>query len=957
MKRDNRLHQGSAQNNPGAEGTIARVRFEHASEALGIGVPRPRLSWTIATERPEWDQAAYEIESYWPDGRLRDWTGQVESGESVLVPWPFAPLRSRERVMVRVRVLGSDGQSLKWSAPALAETGLLHSEDWSARFVTLDWDEDTSRPQPCPLLRREFDVRSGVARARLYVTALGVYEMQLNGSIVGNYVLAPGWTSYHHRLCYQTFDVTDLLQEGRNTMGAILGDGWYRGRLGFLGGRRNNYGDRLALLAQLEIEYADGTSDRIVTDTSWRAATGPILGNDIYDGEEYDARLERPGWSEPGYHDDGWLGVRILDRDLSTLVTPTGPPARRIEQVAPSAILTSPSGRIIVDFGQNLVGWLRLKVRGPAGQTITLRHAEVLEDGELCTRPLRYAQATDRYTLKGEGIETWEPRFTFHGFRYAEVAGWPGTLHSDDIRAVVCHSDMERTGWFECSDPLVNQLHDNVVWSMRGNFFYIPTDCPQRDERLGWTGDIQVFSPTASFLYDTAGFLSSWLADLAAEQAASGGVVPFYVPDPMSMPISPAAAWGDAAVIVPWVLYQYYGDEEILAAQYSSMRAWVELIAEIAGTGRLWDTGLQFGDWLDPKAPSDKPWDARTAPAVVATAYFARSAELLGRSAGVLGRAADETRYLSLAAEVRTAFADEYVTPTGRLMSDTVTAYALALQFALLTCAKQRQGAGERLAALVRGSGYHVSTGFVGTPLVCDALCGAGEYEAAYRLLMQRECPSWLYPVTMNATTVWERWDSMLPDGSINPGEMTSFNHYALGAVADWLHRTVGGLAPAAPGWRQIEIRPHPGGGLTFARARHRTPYGIIACSWRLEEGEITVEIEVPPNSTANVFLPGEQDEPIRVGSGSHRWSYPLSIPETTLPLLTLDSTLGELVEHPEAYAVVMRIIARRSPQFKERLEGQTNLTLRQAISGNPRTLKLGPKIEAALASLVQSVQ
>jgi alpha-L-rhamnosidase len=957
MKHDNLVHQGSARSDARAEVMIAGVRFEHTPEPLGIGVARPRLTWTITTDCPEWYQAAYEIESYWPDGQLREQTGRVKSDESVLVPWPFASLRSRECVMVRVRVCGGDGQFSRWSPPASVETGLLHSADWSARFVIPDWDEDTSRPQPCPLLRREFDVRPGMTRARLYVTALGAYEVQLNGSIVGDHVLAPGWTSYHHRLCYQTFDVTDLLREGRNTIGAILGDGWYRGRLGFLGGRRNIYGDRLALLAQLEIECADGTTERIVTDRNWRAAMGPILASDIYDGEVYDARLERPGWSEPGNHDDDWLGVRILDRDLSTLVAPSGPPGRRIELIAPTAILMSPSGRTIVDFGQNLVGRLRLQVHGPAGQTISLRHAEVLEGGELCTRPLRYAQATDRYTLKGEGVEIWEPRFTFHGFRYADVEGWPGTLQSDDIRAVVCHSDMERTGWFECSDPLVNRLHENVVWSMRGNFLYIPTDCPQRDERLGWTGDIQVFAPTACFLYDAAGFLASWLADLAAEQAASGGVVPFYVPDPPSTPISPAAAWGDAAVIVPWVLYQRYGDAEILAAQYESMRAWVDLVAGIAGARRLWDTGLQFGDWLDPKAPPDKPWDARTAPAVVATAYLAHSAELLGRAAGVLGWATDETHYLSLAAEVRAAFVDEYVTPAGRLMSDTVTAYALALQFALLTSAEQRQRAGERLAALVRGNGYHISTGFVGTPLVCDALCSAGEYEAAYRLLMQRECPSWLYPVTMDATTVWERWDSMLPDGSVNPGEMTSFNHYALGAVADWLHRTVGGLAPAAPGWRQIDIRPHPGGGLTFARARHRTPYGTVACSWRLEEGEVTVEIEVPPNSTANVFLPGEQDSPIGIGAGRYRWSYPYQTPETTLPLLTLDSTLGELLDHPKAYALVMRIITQHSPQYRERLEGQTEVTLRQALNGNPRTRKLRTKIEAALASLGQPAQ
>jgi alpha-L-rhamnosidase len=578
----------------------------------------------------------------------------------------------------------------------------------------------------------------------------------------------------------------------------------------------------------------------------------------------------------------------------------------------------------------------------------------VLEHGELGTRPLRIAKATDRYTLRGGGVETWEPRFTFHGFRYAEVDGWPGELRLDDIRAVVCHSDMQRTGWFECSDPLLNQLHENVVWSMRGNFLDVPTDCPQRDERLGWTGDIQVFAPTACFLFDTAGFLQSWLHDLAAEQAAAAGVVPFVVPNILPGTPIPAAAWGDAAAVVPWVLYQRFGDVGILEQQYASMRAWVDLLAGIAGERRLWDRGFQFGDWLDPTAPPDKPADARTSPQIVATAYFARSAELVAQAAGVLGRAEDETQYRALAAEVRAAFAREYVSPAGRLLSDAATAYALALEFALLPDAAQRQHAAERLVGLVRESGYHISTGFVGTPLICDALCQAGNERAAFRLLLQRESPSWLYPVTMGATTIWERWDSMLPDGTINPGEMTSFNHYALGAVADWMHRTIGGLAPAAPGYRRLAVRPVPGGGLTSARARHRTPYGIAECAWEIADGQIAVSVVVPPNTTASVTLPGGDGRPIEVGAGAHRWSYAYQ-DEARQPL-RIDSTVAELVDDAGAWAVVRDVIARLAPDAPfiwQIIRSQSDSPLREALSTLPNAGEAYAAIESGLAATV----
>ncbi|MFZ0214548.1 MAG: family 78 glycoside hydrolase catalytic domain, partial [Candidatus Dormiibacterota bacterium] len=595
-----------------SELSVGELRFEGLVEPLGLGVPAPRLSWITTAERPGWHQAAYRVEVDRAGGSQE--TGWVRSDESVLVAWPFATLRSRDRARVRVQVRGVDGIESAWSEGTAVEIGLLEPDQWQAAMITPEGEEDATAPQPAPLLRHGFELQGAPAGARLYVSAYGLYEIELNGQRVGDHVLTPGWTSYHHRLRYATYDVTGLLQPGANAAGALLADGWYRGNLGFSGGIRNLYGDRLGLLFQLEVTYADGTTQLVCSDGTWRASEGPIRLADLYDGETYDARREQDGWSSPGFDDAGWHGVRPLAFDPATLVAPTAPPMRRVELVAPQTITRSPSGRTIVDFGQNLVGRLRITVRGDGGEEVTLRHAEVLEDGELCTRILRKAKATDRYVLRGGGAETWEPRFTFHGFRYAEITGWPADLQASDVQAVVCHSDLERRGWFTCSEALLERLHDNVVWSVRGNTLDVPTDCPQRDERLGWTGDIQVFAPAATFLSDVGGFLVSWLADLAVEQEELQGVVPVVVPNVMGDSVPAAAAWGDAAVVVPWVLYERTGDRGVLESQFDSMCAWVDVVAERAGDRHLWEHGFQFGDWLDPTAPPDRSAAARTDP-------------------------------------------------------------------------------------------------------------------------------------------------------------------------------------------------------------------------------------------------------------------------------------------------------------------------------------------------------
>ncbi|GGJ43019.1 glycoside hydrolase family 78 protein [Deinococcus roseus] len=930
--------------------TTTRVTQLHAElhPDLFSGISTPRLSWITETRVADWQQTHHQIKLSTLDGQVLSSTGKQQSQESHLVPWPFAPLESRAQVTVQVQVWGSDGAESEWSAPLTLETGLLHAADWTAQAIGPVQEEDPTRPGPAPLLRKTFQVKSNLRHARLYITALGVHDTQINGQPISDQLFSPGWTSYHSRLRYHTFDVTQLLHEGHNAIGSMLGNGWYRGRLGFGGGRRNLYGEKLALIAQLELCYQDGQTERITTDESWKTHSGPITFDDLYDGERYDARLEQSGWSTPNFDDAHWAAAEVLPFDASLLVAPEGPPVRRIETLQVREVIQTPSGKTVLDFGQNLVGWLRIKVQGERGHTVTLRHAEVLENGELGMRPLRYAECTDTYTLKGEGLEVFEPRFTFHGFRYAEIENWPGNFDPADLEAVVVHSDLQRTGWFECSDPLINQFHQNVVWGMRGNFLDVPTDCPQRDERLGWTGDIQAFAPTAAFLYDVRGFLTSWLKDLKADQSENGAV-PAVVPQVLPATLA-AAAWGDASTIVPWTLYQHCGDTGVLEQQFDSMKKWVDFQHSRAGERLIWDMDMQFGDWLDPDAPPTNPGKAKTLPGVVATAYFARSADTVARSAKVLGRVEDAACYQKLAEDVREAFQQEYVTGRGRVLSDSVTAYSLALQFALLKDETQRHTAAKRLRELVRESGYLISTGFVGTPLVCDALCSVGEVDAAYLLLTQTECPSWLYPVTMGATTIWERWDSMLPDGSINPGEMTSFNHYALGAVADWLHRSVAGLAALEPGYRKLLVRPLPGQPLSFASARHLTPYGEAAVRWEKQNGDFQLSVTVPANTTARIELPDGQV--FEVGSGQH--TFHCSLEQKAAQPLTMNSTFDEVIQQPGVYQRLLALVRAHSgdhvDSFKSMLRSnQQGMCLKNAVWGVPYREELLEKMQTLL--------
>ncbi|GMA29108.1 alpha-L-rhamnosidase [Arenivirga flava] len=902
---------------------IDSLRAELRTDTPYVATPTPRLSWTV-TDAAGWMQAAAELSDGGDPVHL-------DTRDSHLVAWPFAPLAAGERREVRVRIRSTEGAATDWSEPLAVEAGFLADGAWTAEPIGL---ADPVRPAQPTLLRTSFAVDRPLRRARLFWTALGVAAPSLNGEPVDDTVLAPGWTSYRQRLVHETVDVTALVREGENVLAAALAGCWYTERYGFFVFAKRVYGEQPRLLAQLELEFEDGTTRTVATGPGWRAhGEGPTVDSGLYAGERFDARRVIDGWDEPGFDDTEWADAAVGPETPGTPIpvpeARIAPPVRRVGELPVAAVLDAPDGGRILDFGQNLVGWLRIRAEGPAGTELTLRHAEVLERGDLALRPLRNAASTDHVVLGDDPLE-WEPTSTFHGFRYARVDA--DAAIELEVTAVVVASDLERTGWFESSHAMLDQLHENVFWGMRGNFLSIPTDCPQRDERLGWTGDIQVFAPTATFLGDADGFLRSWLRDLAHEQGDDGSV-PMVIPAVLSgfAGGGSVAAWGDATTIVPWTLWQRRGDLGVLRDQYPSMRAWADYELERSGGSGLWAGEMQLGDWLDPDAPPDKPGAAKVDGDIVASGYLARSLRIVADTAALLGNSDDATRYGGQAEFARETFLASYVTANGRMMSDAPTAYALALGFDLAQDPQLRQRLADRLADLVRRRGYRIATGFVGTPLVVDALIEHGHRAAAERLLLQTENPSWLYPITQGATTVWERWDSLLEDGSVNPGEMTSFNHYALGAVADSLHRHVAGLAPAAPGYRRIRVAPRPLEALERASARHRTPYGLAEVAWRREGDEIVVTALVPANTTAEVLLDGA--EPVEVGSGAHEWRAPAPRAEAPRGPYGLDSSTASVIDDPRAYRALLDAVARHDPDRADAVRRGTVWAERRTVS------------------------
>ncbi|KAL4949414.1 bacterial alpha-L-rhamnosidase-domain-containing protein [Aspergillus filifer] len=860
--------------------TLTPPTFEQHPTGFGIGSSTPRISWRFIADgntAANWRQSEYEIEVV--RGHQTE-TSRTKSAESVLVPWPSQALQSREIAKVRVRSCGgAKNAPTDWSAYSIVECGLLSREDWRASAITSPVKQADGPLRPIRFRKTFILPTAAIRHARLYITSLGVFQAHINGKRVGDHCMAPGWTSYHNRLNYEVFDVGSLLKGQENTIAIEVSEGWYATRLGFHGGRRFIYGDELAAFAQLEVMAGQGMEPSvIVTDSSWESHQSAVIRSEIYDGEVYDAREEQEDWKTSS---SGWESVREIALPPTQLVAPNAPPVRVTEVVNPIEIIRTPSGKVVLDFGQNLVGRVRVRsVKKPEGHSIVLSHAEVLENGELGTRPLRIAKAQDEIISAGHEIRDWAPSYTFHGFRYLQVDCWspedadtPLTLQS--LAAEVMHTDLERSGWFKCSHEMINKLHQNATWSMRGNFLSVPTDCPQRDERMGWTGDLQIFAPSASFLYNTGGMLSDWLQGLSAEQLAHPKAIPpLVVPnviDESFWPTFPQAVWDDITILLPWTLYQSYGDINILRQQYPSMTGYLDRGVQ-RGPDRLWDDTLfQLGDWLDPTAPPDQPGNSRTDGTLVADAYLVYITGLLSRIATIIDKKTDAARYSTDYRALKSRFQTKYISPEGLLIGDTQTALSLAIVFDLHDNPIQATAAGNRLARLVRIAKFQVSTGFAGTPLITHALTKAGHHQLAYRMLQEKNCPSWMYPITMGATTLWERWDSMLPNGSINSGEMTSFNHYALGSIINWLHATVAGIKPASPGWKCILVRPLPGGTVCFAEARYETVYGRVECRWEVKDGDqFKLDLVVPPNSTARVMLPGDGEEEKVVGSGRY---------------------------------------------------------------------------------------
>lgn len=901
---------------------IYDFKIEHRNEPIGLSVKVPRFSWKIESEEANTIQKAYHIRILCDDRLVWD-SKKIYSDQSVLVPYSGEALMEEKKYKINLMVEDNHGNEVENNT--FFETGIFDTEHFQANMITHDFPEEETA---CPVFYKEFTVHKPIAKACIYATSHGVYEINLNGKRVGEDYMMPGWTSYHKRLQYQYYDITEYLTT-KNLIEMPVGNGWYKGILSF-DCKPNRYGNRVEAFAQLHITYKDGSKDILASDESWRVRTGEILYSEIYMGEIIDtASLETR---------EGKVSVVVFDK--SVLTPQENEPVRITERIKPKEIFVDPQGNQLVDFGQNITGLVEVKIKGEKGQQITIRHAETLDkDGVFYPDTLRTAKSHDIYILNGEE-QTLMPHFTFHGFRYIAVDGLE-EIHLEMFAACAMHSDMEKIGSFNCSNEKVNKLQSNISWGMRDNFFDIPTDCPQRDERLGWMGDAQVFSWTAAFNRNSALFFTKWMRDVAAESSLEAGV-PHIVPDIQGTYSS--AAWSDAAVIIPWVVYQTYGDIRILEESWKCMHEWVDYILGKTNEHGLWMTNYQYGDWLSLDREAGESSVGATDVYLIANAYYLYVTNLVMQTAQVLGKTKEAEEYKRLYEETLESFREEYYTSRGRIVSETQTGCVVSLYFHLAR-EKDKKSIIKALISNIENHKNHLTTGFVGTPYLCHALSEHGAHDMASLLFMREDYPSWLYAVNMGATTIWERWNAIMPDGTMPHPGMNSMNHYAYGSIGDWIYRKVGGINQIEPGYHKFYVQPMFVRGIEEAQTELETPYGKIISFWSCRDGKIRVKITVPANTTAVIYLP-EKENCIEVGSGVHIYEYDT---KTSLRILrfSLDSTLGEIMEQPLGKQMFDTMI----PELMSNpmIEYAKRMTLAEGISSAP---EIRPVYEAVVRAL-----
>lgn len=877
---------------------IKEVLCENRINPLGIDNSLPKFSWILTSSKKNVTQAAYQIqvsENKESFNKNVFWdSGKVKSNQSVHIVYSGSKLISSTKYYWRVKVWNQDDHGSKWSAINTWQMGLLNTSDWKADWIEVDSANNSDRSSP--LFRNEFKVVKKIESATATITSHGLYLAYINGKKIGDAYFTPGWTSYNKRLQYQTYDVTKLLHQGNNAVGALLGSGWYRGALAW---SKENYGKNLGLLLQLEINYTDGTSDVIGTNKSWKTTTGEILNSEIYNGEIIDARKEKEGWKLPDYNDQDWGLVKVIDFNKDNLIATYNEPIRKHETFKPIAVITTPEGDQILDFGQNLVGFVQVKVSGKKGDKIILKHAEVLDKkGNFYTENLREAAQENTYILSGEGQETFEPHFTWQGFRYVQVKGFSSKINPENFTAVALYSDMKQTGSFSTSNELINKLQHNIEWGQKGNFLDVPTDCPQRDERLGWTGDAQVFFNTAAFNMQIDNFFTKWMKDVAADQLENGSI-PHVIPNVLNPNDAGSAGWADVATIIPWNMYLNYGDKNILKQQYKSMKGWVDYITS-QSVDYLWNSGSHFGDWLYyiPENNDNDELSAETDKFLIAQCFYANSTQIMIQTAELLNKPKEAQQYTDLLKNIKEAFVKKYTTSNGRLISNSQTAYVLALNFDMLP-EDLRPQAAKHLAENIEIYNYHLTTGFLGTPYLCHVLTRFGYQDLAYTLLMQKSYPSWLYPVTMGATTIWERWDGQKPNGDFQTPTMNSFNHYAYGAIGDWMYKILGGINSSVKidetGYKKIIIKPYVDNKLvsknennqseeeqlTMVQTDLDTYYGKISSHWVKNENQLSMDITIPVNTTAEIHIPTNNVNNITEGNSKLSKSKEIKIIET----------------------------------------------------------------------------